>query len=451
MMRSTRSWIAGLVVGVGMTGVIAEAAEFHVYEGESIQVAIEQAVDGDVVIVHPGVYNEAIDFLGKGIALRSSQPSMPDLVILDGTDLNNSVVTIRDVGMKAASVEGLTIRRGVGTPAPNGTKGGAIYISNSGPHILDCVIEENEVSGVGGGIAVQSGWPIVERTVFRNNTADFGGGGFRSSSSTSLFISCDFEENRAASGSWGGGLHALNGSVGLINTRFSWNYGSYGGGLASVGARVTAVNCNFVSNSVSSAGGAVLITESITSPPSFANCVFWANEAGNGPKSLFVLNNPETVVEFSALDDIWAGDGSATNMLIEYDPGFVDPFNGDFSLRSDSVLRDAGENDAFPPSIETDALGNERIVYERIDIGAVEYQDDPQEDPDPDTAPKPDFNDDGWVDHSDLFPLLAAWGEFRSAEDEQYDLNEDGWVDAGDLAILLGAWGPVSGQDQMEW
>jgi hypothetical protein len=450
-MRSTRSWIAGLVVGVGTTGVIAEAAEFHVHEGESIQAAIEQAVDGDVVTVHAGVYNEAIDFLGKGITVRSSQPDMPHLVVLDGTGLNASVVSICELGMKAASVEGLTIRGGSGTPAPNGTKGGAIYISGSGPHILDCVIEENEVSGVGGGVAVQSGWPIVERTVFRNNAADFGGGGLRSSSSSLLFISCQFEDNRAESGSWGGGLHALNGGVVLINTRFTSNHGSYGGGLASVGAKVTAVNCNFVGNSVSSAGGAVLITESITSPPSFANCVFWANEAGNGPKNLFVLNNPDTIVEFSALDDIWAGDGIATNMLIEDDPGFVDPLNGDFSLRSDSVLKDAGENDAFPPSIETDALGNERIVYERIDIGAVEYQDDPEEDPDPDPAPKPDFNDDGWVDHNDLFPLLGAWGEFRSAEDEQYDLDEDGWVDADDLTILLGAWGPVSGQDQVEW
>ncbi len=38
----------------------------------SIQTAIDNAVDGDEIVVAPGTYFETIDFLGKAITLRSS-------------------------------------------------------------------------------------------------------------------------------------------------------------------------------------------------------------------------------------------------------------------------------------------------------------------------------------------------------------------------------------------
>jgi hypothetical protein len=37
----------------------------------TVQAAIDLAVSGDVVLVHPGTYNERIDFLGKGIVVGS--------------------------------------------------------------------------------------------------------------------------------------------------------------------------------------------------------------------------------------------------------------------------------------------------------------------------------------------------------------------------------------------
>ena len=38
----------------------------------TIQAAIDAAMDGDEVEVHPGTYNETINFLGKAITVRSS-------------------------------------------------------------------------------------------------------------------------------------------------------------------------------------------------------------------------------------------------------------------------------------------------------------------------------------------------------------------------------------------
>jgi len=51
----------------------------------SIQRAIDDAEDGEVVIVSPGTYEENLDFLGKQITVRSEQPN--DQVIVDATIL----------------------------------------------------------------------------------------------------------------------------------------------------------------------------------------------------------------------------------------------------------------------------------------------------------------------------------------------------------------------------
>ena len=69
---------------------VVEAGEIHVYEGQSIQDAIDGASDGDEIIVHPGTYYECIDFLGRAISLRSSDG--PGVTTIDATGLNDTVV-----------------------------------------------------------------------------------------------------------------------------------------------------------------------------------------------------------------------------------------------------------------------------------------------------------------------------------------------------------------------
>jgi len=55
------------------------AAEYHVKQDgtgdfTAIQQAIHAAVEGDEIIVHPGTYYENIEFKGKNIVLRSTDP-----------------------------------------------------------------------------------------------------------------------------------------------------------------------------------------------------------------------------------------------------------------------------------------------------------------------------------------------------------------------------------------
>ena len=51
-----------------------------------IQAAIEDAIDGDTIVVMPGEYEERIDFLGKRIRVRGSDPY--DLQVVSATIIN---------------------------------------------------------------------------------------------------------------------------------------------------------------------------------------------------------------------------------------------------------------------------------------------------------------------------------------------------------------------------
>ncbi|MCK5271245.1 MAG: hypothetical protein KAJ52_01665, partial [Sedimentisphaerales bacterium] len=85
--------------------VYADADELHCGAGQpysTIQAAIDDADACDVIIVEPGTYLENIDFLGKAITVRSTDPCDPCVVaatIIDGgepDDPNNaSVVTFK--------------------------------------------------------------------------------------------------------------------------------------------------------------------------------------------------------------------------------------------------------------------------------------------------------------------------------------------------------------------
>ncbi len=50
-----------------------------------------------------------------------------------------------------------------------------------------------------------------------------------------------------------------------------------------------------------------------------------------------------------------------------------------------------------------------------------------------------DFNDDHWVNASDLLIMLGFWGKCDLCD---ADLNQDGDVGTLDLLLLLGNWGP---------
>ncbi|MHC4774484.1 MAG: hypothetical protein ACYTBR_04345, partial [Planctomycetota bacterium] len=77
----------------------------------SIQDAIDVAVDGDEIVVAPGTYHEAIDLLGKAVAVRSSNG--PDVTTIDGSNhVGFSVVRCDNGAGPGTIIEGFTITGG---------------------------------------------------------------------------------------------------------------------------------------------------------------------------------------------------------------------------------------------------------------------------------------------------------------------------------------------------
>lgn len=99
-----------------------------------------------------------------------------------------------------------------------------------------------------------------------------------------------------------------------------------------------------------------------------ANNVFWNNGGtdllSDGSGSNTLSNN-----DYGTLSGNWVNDMNALHV----DPAFMAP--GDFRLRSNSILRDAGDNNVVGGVGSSDAAGGERVVFGTVDIGAYEVPD----------------------------------------------------------------------------
>ncbi len=346
----------------------------------TIQAAIDAAMNGDEIVVAPATYFETINFNGKAITLRSSDPDDPDVVaatIIDGTGFFHVVQCVNGEGPDTV-LDGFTITGGNanGTFPDNG--GGGMYNSpGSSPTVINCTFSGNTANSRGGGMLNRNSSPTVTNCTFSGNSATSGGGMLNASGSPTV-TNCTFSGNTAFS--IGGGMYNDNSSPAVTdctfsgNTAFAINIATRGGGMANLGGNPTVTNCTFTANSADQGGG---MSNAISSP-TVTNCVLW----GDTPDEIgSAFSDPN--VTFSDVESGFPGTGN-----IDADPLFIDPGNGDFRLQAASPCIDAGDNTAVPEDITTDLDGNPRFVDDPglcdlgqsdgvnpvVDMGAFEFQ-----------------------------------------------------------------------------
>lgn len=258
-------------------------SELHVPgQSATIQAAINAAVAGDEIIVAPGTYHEAIDFIGKAVTLRSSDG--PKLTILDGTGLQTSVVQAVSKEGVGTRLQGFTITGGAGVVGSGGGRfGGGLY-HQSEMIVVDCVFADNMLSSPwfsAGGAVYGGGSAMFIACSFIHN----GGGAVFNGYDHPMFVDCEFRDNPE------GGMANLASSPTRINCRFENNTSIAGGAVYNSTVLYTPepqyIRCSFIGNHAAGewgerAGGAIYNVTFAGSAAKYIDCEFIGNDADNG-------------------------------------------------------------------------------------------------------------------------------------------------------------------------
>ncbi|MBW8041296.1 MAG: hypothetical protein FVQ85_15005 [Planctomycetes bacterium] len=260
----------------------------------NIQAAINDANDGDTVLVADGTYtgtgNRDIDFLGKAITLRSENGPQNCIINCQGSGRGFYFHSGEDAN---SVLDGFTIINGYKA------NGGGIRCTGSSPHITNCVITDNVAPWVpgfpgsfatsGGGILTEVCSPIIDNCIISNNIATDRGGG----------IKC-----------YTGGDPRY--SPTLRNCIITGNTAHIGGALYRCRGPIT--NCTICYNSASLRGGGVYDCGGL-----ITNCIIWSNG-----DDLYLSS-----ATYSCIEDFDSGTGN-----IHSDPCFADLNNDDYHLKS---------------------------------------------------------------------------------------------------------------------
>ncbi len=278
--------ITNVIVGILLFSIIGinpslgvSCSETKLYVSESgdyfdIQDAIDNANEGDIIIVKDGVYPGRIDFLGKAIRVMSENGSSN--CIIDGNDIKFGV-KFNNNESSSSVLQGFTIRN---CKAEN-SHGGGIYCGvNTSPMIINCIITGNSAEGKYGA------------------SEGSGGGIFCDRFSSPTFISCKITNNWAIGDishyAYGGGICGYYSSPKLFGCLISNNYATYkggSGGQANGGGLYFAYglsypvlkSCIIVNNIADTSGGGIAVKYGVN--VTINGCTFSRNQAHAFPSS----------------------------------------------------------------------------------------------------------------------------------------------------------------------
>jgi hypothetical protein len=360
-------------------------------DAPTVQAGIDSAAAGDTVLVFPGTYNEAIDFLGKAIVVKSA--SGPEATILDGTGMGDCVVTFRSGEGQGSVLEELRITGGIcgvaiinAQPAilDNVITGNAGNINGGGvicgadtffpwyPLIKGNTITHNLATNLGGGVATEA-WmvpDILDNYIADNEARDGDGGGiyYRSFDNGAVIRGNTIINNRA--GDHGGGIYAalIGSPPPALELEISWNLiannaaagsditGESGGGITLIETDAWAHHNTIVANeggsTATTLGGGIAI-ERIGSPLIETNIIALTTQGGG----VFCLQGATPILRnnlawqnvpadgVGSCPDWWQSNGN-----IVADPYFCNAALGDYTLAADSpaITHPAGPLGAFP-------------------------------------------------------------------------------------------------------
>ena len=207
----------------------------------TIQAGVNVAIDGDTVLVQPGIFVENINYNGKNITVASlflttQDTSYISQTIIDGDSIT-SVVFFDNGEDSTAVLCGFTIRNGLG----------GIFYPGGG----------TEPEFHGGGITCRH-WssPIIRNIVIAENSSTYAGGGIYCKDSHPYLTNITIKENYSNGWDGGGGIYCRQASIDLQNVTITGNTSYLGGGICGWwGCNINLQNVTITNNSANTGGG----------------------------------------------------------------------------------------------------------------------------------------------------------------------------------------------------
>lgn len=234
----------------------------------TIQAGFYAVADGDTILLEDGVFtgggNYDIDTSGKEVLLRSMSGD-PASCIIDCQGMERGF-DIDDGETAALVLQGLSI-----VNASTVHTGAGVHIFASSPTFIDCIIQGNQSTWIGGGVQVASySAPSFVDCLFVGNSSIESYGGAIAFEGDSLHLEgCVFMDNSA---SGGGALNCSGGVVRANGCVFSGNHASNRGGAVR-GSPVVISNSEFLGNTADWGAGIISTDCMVT------DCTFGGNEA----------------------------------------------------------------------------------------------------------------------------------------------------------------------------
>ena len=302
-----------------------------------IQHAISDAAAGGVITVPAGVYREEINFAGKAVTVRSTDPADPAVVAATILEGNGDLVTCAEAETAESVLDGLTLAGG----------GRGIFLSGGSPTIKRCTIASNNRAGV---FLINQSEPTFTLCRVVGN----GGAGLEA------WVSSDRRASRPCAMTLSNCIVAGNRAIGIDGGRLVLDRSTVVGNL---GVGIAAIT------------------------PTISNSIVYFNDRdGAGVQ----IDDTRATVTYSDIEGGWSGDGN-----LDADPLFVSPgqwadgawLEGDYHLQSQgrrwdrqtgqwasdeatSPCIDAGDPAASLLEEPVDVAGEPAVTNERINMGA---------------------------------------------------------------------------------
>ena len=336
------------------------------------------AAGADITLRNCVITGNAADDDGGGINVSNAA------AVIENTVISNNVLNEPNISDNGGGMNGttavVTIVGSTFTGNVANDIGGGLYFNGSTIDVRQSTFEGNQARG-GGGLGFRLGTNgIVADCVFEGNISALDGGGIFSSASWPDFLRCRIINNEAQSD--GGGI-TINGEtteeVDLTSCLIAGNTasGRGGGAIAQVGPDGSLINCTVVDNTAMEGGGVISVGAG----------------AGLRVRNAIIRDNAPSQYPISATNvafncNISGGELANNTNVIDVDPMFVDPANGDYRLMEGSPSIDAGDagflNTQADPSdldgrsraVTADARSatGEPILGLFVDHGAFEFQ-----------------------------------------------------------------------------